>query len=178
MIRKKKKYSRPRQIFEKERIEEENVYVKKYGLKNKKEVWKTLAKVTYYRHRAKDLAKKPVEEQEVFFNKLRALGLKVESISDVLGLKIENLFERRLPTVVVKKGLADTVKQARQMVVHKLVRIDGKAINSPSYLVPVAEESMITVKKKVKKAAEKVKEEAAESTEEQAEEISEENESE
>lgn len=151
MIRKKKKYVRPRQIFEAERIKEENALVKKYGLKNKLEIWKALAKVNYYRGRAKELAKLPIEEQEVFLNKLKVLGLKVENMADVLGLKVEDILERRLSTVVMKKKLASAAKGARQMVVHKKILIGGKVVSSPSYLIPVAQEGLISVKKKDRK---------------------------
>lgn len=151
MIRKKKLYQRPRQIFEKERINEENKLVETYALKNKKEIWKTLAKVNYYRGRAKALAKKPLEEQEVLLNKLKALGLNTNTTTEVLGLKVEDILRRRLPTIITKRKLAHTVKQARQMVVHKKVLIDGKAVSVPSYLVPLSEESQITIKKKERK---------------------------
>ena len=63
MIRKRKMFARPKKAYEKTRITEENVLVEKYGLKNKREIWKTIAKIKYYRQRAKDLAKKTDEEQ-------------------------------------------------------------------------------------------------------------------
>lgn len=152
MIRKKNRYSRPKKAFELSRIKEENILLKKYALKNKLEVWKSMAKVDYFRRRAKALAKAPLEEQQVLFNKLNALGLKADSIADVLALKIENLLERRLPTIIFKKGIAKTTQEARQMVVHKRILIDNKVINIPSYLVSLAEESSITLKKSNKPA--------------------------
>jgi small subunit ribosomal protein S4 len=162
MIRKKKNYSRPRKPFEKERINDENVLVQQYGLKNKKEIWRTLAKVNYYRGRAKSLATAPLEEQNVLFSKLQAIGLKVDSIADVLDLKVENLLERRLPTLVSNQKLASTAKQARQMVTHKRVFIEGKVVNSPSYIVKVDEEKKITVKsQKAPKPKTEVKEEVS-----------------
>ncbi len=151
MIRKKKRYSRPKKAFEISRIKEENALLKKYALKSKLEVWKSIAKVDYFRRRAKALAKSPIEEQQVLFNKLKALGLNTNMIADVLALKIENLLERRLPTIVFKKNLAKSPQEARQMVVHKRILIDNKVINVPSYLVSVAEEGLITLKKKAKK---------------------------
>lgn len=151
MIRKKKLYVRPKKLYEKSRIDEENLLVKKYGLKNKREIWKASAKINYYRSRAKDLAKLSLDEQKVLFNKLTGLGIRVDSIADVLALQIENLLERRLPSVIARKGLAKTPQQARQMVVHKNVVIDGKVVNTPSYIVPVAEEDKITIKLKQKK---------------------------
>ena len=181
MIRKKKNYSRPKRRFEKSRIEEENKLVMKYGLKNKKEIWKTLAKVNYYRSRAKALARSSLEDQEVLFNKLKAIGLNTGSIADVLDLKVEDLLERRLPTIVAKKGIAETVKQARQMVVHKKILVGGNVVNSPSYVVQVSLESTINVKKKAKKPKVEKKEEPAEEeapkeekVEEKAEEVKEE----
>jgi len=160
MIKKKNKYSRPRKPYEASRIKEENVLLEKYGLKNKREIWKTIAKVNYFRKRAMDLAKSSQEEQEVLFNKLRGLGLKVNAIADVLALNPEALLQRRLPTVVQKKGFAKTIKEARQMVAHKRVKIHGKVIDSPSYLVYLSEEDNISIKKsknKPKPAKEEVK---------------------
>ena len=145
MIRKKKRFSRPRKPFESARIKNEDALVIQFGLKNKKEIWKTQAKVDYFRSRAKALAKSSLEDQEVLFSKLRAIGLKVNSIADVLGLKVEDLLNRRLPTVLVKKGLAAKPKQARQFVTHKKVLINNQVIDSPSYLVPTEHESSIKV---------------------------------
>ena len=151
MIRKKKLYVRPKKLYERARIDEENVLKKRYALKNKREIWKASAKINYYRSRAKDLARLPIEEQKVLFNKLNALGIKVDSIADVLALKIENLLQRRLPSVIARKGILKTPQQARQMVVHKNVMIDNKVVNTPSYIVPIAEENLISLRVKAKK---------------------------
>ena len=51
--------------------------------------------------------------------------------------------ERRLQTIVMKKGLARTIKQARQMITHKHIIVGNKVIPSPSYLVTVDDESRI-----------------------------------
>jgi len=147
MIRKKKRYVRPKKLYEKARIEEENKLMEQYGLKNKREIWKTLAKVSYFRRRAKSLAKASPEEQEILFEKLRRLGLKTNAIADVLALTIEKILQRRLPTIVAQRKLANTVRQARQFVVHKKVLINGRVVSVPSYLVPVDEEEKITIKR-------------------------------
>lgn len=149
--------------FQSERIKEENELRKKYGLKNKTEIWKTKAKVDYYRGRGKALAQAPLEEQEVLFRKLRAIGLNVNNISEVLGLQIENVLDRRLSTIVAKKKLANTVRQGRQMITHKKILVDGKVVSAPSYLVPVTLEGKISVKVKQKKP--KAKPAAEENTE-------------
>lgn len=164
MIRKKKQYSRPRRLYESGRIAEENILVKKYALKSKREIWKTLAKINYFRNRAMALAKESAEEQEILIRKLQAIGLSVKSIADILGLKVEDVLKRRLPSVVHAQKLATTAKQARQMITHKLILVGGKVVSSPSYLVPVALEKEITVKLKNRKS--KAKEETATGAEE------------
>ena len=157
MIKKKKLHSRPKKAFELARIKEENALVKKYGLKNKREVWKTLAKINYFRRRAKELVSSP-EEQSVFLNKLKILGLNTESTADVLGLKPENLLERRLPTIVAKKEMATTPQHARQLVVHKKVLIGGNTVSAPSYIVKTTEENDISLKASKKPKAKKADE--------------------
>ena len=145
MIRKKKLFVRPKKLYQAGRIKEENALAEKYGLKNKREIWKSLAKIKYYRDRAKALTKAPSEEQKIFFAKLQRIGLKAETIADVLALNIEDLLQRRLPSIVAKKGLATTPQHARQMVVHKKVSIAGKTVNIPSYIVALDEEHTIIV---------------------------------
>ena len=55
MIRKKKKFDWPKKLYDKPRIDAENKIVSQYGLKNKREIWKTEAKIKYFRSRAKKL---------------------------------------------------------------------------------------------------------------------------
>lgn len=146
MIRKRKLFSRPRKAYEKSRILDENKILKKYGLKSKREIWKTKAKIDYLRGRAKALAKSSGEEQEVLFGKLRYLGLNINSIADVLALKTEDLLERRLATIVAKKGLATTPQQARQMIGHKRILIDNNVVSIPSFIVSVDQEKKVSLK--------------------------------
>ena len=162
MIRKNKKFVRPKKLYQAGRIKEENALLEKYALKNKREVWKTLAKVNYYRSRAKALVRAPQEEQQTFFAKLQRIGLKAETISDVLALKIDDLLQRRLPSIVAKKKLATTPQHARQMVIHKKVTISGKIVNIPSYIVSVDEENNIVVAPPKKPATSKKPAEPAE----------------
>lgn len=119
--------------------------MERFALKNKREIWKTQAKVSYFRQRAKDLARTEPAEQEVLFKKLQTLGLATKTIADVLALRAEDLLQRRLPTVIFKKGYAQTPQQARQLVTHRKVSVNGVIVTIPSYLVHVAEESTIKV---------------------------------
>lgn len=146
MQRKHKKFSRPRKLYDKPRILDENKLVERYGLKNKTEIWKSEAKVKYFRNRAKALITADSEEQKAFFDRLNEIGIEVNSIADVLALNKENILKRRLSTVLVDKGIATKPKQARQMIAHKRITIDGRVVNSPSYLVKVEEEKSINLK--------------------------------
>ncbi len=170
--RKRKLFNRPKKPFDRTRMDEENVLVKRYGLKNKREIWKAKTAVSKLRKRAKELIGKEIEGQQSFFDKLIKMGIVVRDVSDVLALTEENLFERRLQTVLFKKKMANTVKGARQLIVHKNVLVDGKVVNIPSFIVTKDLEDKISLKeKKVKvKKEEVVEAPAEESVEEKAEE--------
>ncbi len=148
--RKRKKYKKPKRIFSRERIEEENNLVKKYGLKNKREIWKAEARIDKIRKRAKSLLTKSEENKKIFIEKLKKQGFAVESIADILALNKEDYLKRRLQSVVVRKKLASTPKHARQLIVHKHIAINGKIVNKPSYLVKIDEEDKISLIKKSK----------------------------
>jgi len=156
MKRKHKQYSRPKRPFDKERLMEEEKIKKEFGLKNKKEIWRTEAKIKSMREKAKKLISAKPEDQKALFDRLKKIGLNVNSIADVLGLEKRDYLKRRLQTIVADKKLAPTAKTARQMITHKKILVDGNAINSPSYIVPVELENKIRVKKKIKKSPEPV----------------------
>ena len=151
MKRKHKTYSRPKRPFEKARILEEEEIKKEYGLKNKTEIWKAEAKVKLMREKAKNLISASPEEKNAFFERLNKLGFNVRSLGDVLSLDKKNYLNRRLQTILVEKKFANTPRNARQLIVHKKVLIDGRSINAPSYIVPVEFESKISLKHKIKK---------------------------
>ena len=157
MKRKHKLYSRPKRPFEKTRIEEEGKIKKDFGLKNKKEIWKAEAKVSEMRNKAKKLIPANPEEQKILFNKLKKIGLKVNSIGDVLSLDKKDYLNRRLQTIVHKKGLASTPKAARQLIIHKKILVNEKAVSIPSYIVPVEFEEKITSKQAIVKSKKKEK---------------------
>ena len=144
--KKRRAYSKPRQLFDRTRIDQENIMTRKYGLKNKKEIWKAKSLVSKFRRRAKVLISKDIEEQQQFFDKLNKLGLKVTSISDVLALTENHLLDRRLQTFVNKRDLSNTPKQARQLITHKHVVVDGSIVNIPSFWVTSYLEDKIEIK--------------------------------
>lgn len=148
----KKKYYRPLKPYNKKRIDEEAQIITKYGLKNKREIWKAEKYVGDIRDQAKKLILNS-EGQEKLFNRLLKYGLIKEnaSIDDILDLTKEAILDRRLQTIVLKKGLAKTPREARQLIVHRKIRINQRIVTIPSYLVKILEENKIKlVEKKVK----------------------------
>jgi len=157
MKRKHKGYSKPKRPFDKVRIDEEAKIKKDFGLKNKKEIWNAEAKIKKFREKAKKLIGSSEKEQHLLFERMKKIGLKVNSIADVLSLDKKDYLERRLQTIVAKKRISPKISGARQLITHKKILVDGKIINIPSYIVPIELENKIELKKKIKK--EKSKEE-------------------
>ena len=75
-LRKKKLYNKPKRSYDKPRIEEENVLVKKYGLKNKREIWRADFAIGKIRNIAKELIKASPEEQQEFIDRQKAKGMR------------------------------------------------------------------------------------------------------
>jgi small subunit ribosomal protein S4 len=144
--RKTKKYRRPRKIYDKSIIKEENDLIKKYGLKTRREVWKADFAISRIRNIAKDLITADDKSKEEFVSRQKEKGFNVNSIADVLGLDKEDYLKRRLQTLIVSMRLARTHKQARQFITHKHVTIDNKIINSPSHLTTLKEEKLLQLK--------------------------------
>lgn len=145
----RRKYSRPKKRWEKERIEDEKVLLEEYGLKNKKEIWKMESILKNFALQAKKLI--PLQtnqasiEKSQLFKKLSLYGLVAETakLEDVLAITLKDILERRLQTLVYRKNLARSIKQARQFIVHKHIMVGDSEITAPSYLVLKQEEPLI-----------------------------------
>jgi len=146
----RKKYETPRHPWQASRILAEKPLIKDYGLKNKKEIWKAQSLLRKFTNQAKLLSAIKTEhqkrEKEQLINRLVKLGLlkQGQDREDVLDLNVRNILDRRLQTLMVKKGLVLTPKQARQFIVHGHVMINNQKITVPSYLVNINEEDKIT----------------------------------
>ncbi len=81
----------------------------------------------------------------------RNLFEKAERTAGKTGENLLVLLERRLDTIVQRSGFASSRPQARQLVLHGHVRVNGRKVNIPSYLVNVNDE--ITLKDKMKENA-------------------------
>jgi small subunit ribosomal protein S4 len=155
MKRSRKKYERPKKLWDRERIEKEKELLKKFGLRTKKEIWKSEALLRKYRRMARELAaKRDKEREKKLMEKLRRIGVLSEgaALDDVLALSTENFLERRLQTFIQRRGLVNTVKQARQLIVHGHVKVGGRKVFYPGYLVSKDEEDKIEIARVVQKS--------------------------
>ena len=73
---------------------------------------------------------------------------KADRMPGQTGENLMVLLESRLDNVVFRMGLARTRREARQIVDHKHVLVNGKQVNIPSYLVKAGD--TIEIKEKVK----------------------------
>jgi small subunit ribosomal protein S4 len=154
MKKSRKKYEKPVRKWDKARIEKERELLKKFGLRRKKEIWRAEALLRKFRRLARKLLATPNKEMEkILIKKLVSFGILKENsnINDVLRLSVEDILKRRLQTIVAEKGLANSIKQARQFITHGKVKIGERKITYPSYLVRVEEEDKIQVENTQKK---------------------------
>jgi len=63
-------------------------------------------------------------------------------------LSVKDVLNRRLQSIVYRKGFARSAKQARQFIVHRHVIINDKEMTVPGYLVSLAEEHGVSFKTK------------------------------
>ena len=73
---------------------------------------------------------------------------KAKQMSGMTGDNLMVLLESRLDNVVFRLGFARTRKEARQIVDHKFVTVNGKVVNIPSYLVKAGDVVEIKESKK------------------------------
>ncbi|MGC9111842.1 30S ribosomal protein S4 [Acidilobus sp.] len=145
------KWLTPGHPWIKDRLQHELELIGKYGLRNKREVWIAESIVRNFRLRARSLLALPEQERSIaaknLLDTLYRMGLvgKDAVLDDVLGLTAENVLERRLQTLVYRKGLARTIYQARQLVTHGHIAINGRRVTSPGYIVPRDEEDRIEI---------------------------------
>ncbi|RLI22344.1 30S ribosomal protein S4 [Candidatus Bathyarchaeota archaeon] len=146
----RKKYEATKFTWRTDVLQEELKLLGQYGLRNKRELWRHKTTLSKFRGIARSLLGKSVEEREKMekelLTKLKKLGILRETavLDDVLDLGIEDILERRLQTIVFRKGLAKSIHQARQLITHGHIAIGNRRVTVPSYLVAKEEENQIT----------------------------------
>ncbi len=142
----KRTYDSPVKAWQKERLIEERKLMSDYGLKSKRELWKVQTKLRRFRREARRLTATIEERQgNEFLKKLNMLGLIEEksALDDVLDLEIYSLLNRRLQTLTFKKGLAQSIKEARQLIIHGHIYVENNKVDVPSYIVKRSEEDAL-----------------------------------
>jgi small subunit ribosomal protein S4 len=148
----RKRYETPMHPWKESRIKTEREMIKKYGLKNHKEVWKAKTYLGKHREQARELlaklgtaspqAKKESDQLLLHLSRMGIVSMGA-SLDDVLALDTESVLSRRLQTLVYLKGFSSTPYQARQLISHGHVAVSGRKVTIPSYMVAKDEESKI-----------------------------------
>jgi small subunit ribosomal protein S4 len=73
---------------------------------------------------------------------------KAQKTSGITGENLLRLLEFRLDNIIFRMGFARTRREARQIVSHKLILVNGKRVNIPSYQVKVGDEIRVRDKSK------------------------------
>jgi len=147
----RKKYESPFKPFDKKLLEEELRLVGKYGLKNKRELRRFATELKRIRDVARASFGMPEEKRKKIINqlinKLYRIGVldKEATVDDILKLTVEDLLRRRLQTIVYEKGLAKTIYQARQLIVHGHIVIGDRVVDRPNKIVTRDEEDKVAI---------------------------------
>jgi small subunit ribosomal protein S4 len=145
----RKKYDTPRFPWRTDIMQGELKLIGEYGLRNKHELWRQETMLSKFRGIARTLIGETPEErkkmEDELLVRLKKIGILDETsvLDNVLDLTIEDVLERRLQTIVLRKGLAKTMQQSRQLIGHGHITIGTRRVTTPSYIVPKTEEAQI-----------------------------------
>ncbi|MCQ2070334.1 MAG: 30S ribosomal protein S4 [archaeon] len=150
----RKSYDTPSHPWQGERIKAENEVVRQFGLKNKTEVWKADTQLRNFRKQSRDLqarlragdAQAKIEADALIAkcSRMGILPVTGGDLNAILVLKNEDILSRRLQTIVFQKGLATTVRQARQLINHGHIFVNGHKVTVPGYIVLREEEGSVS----------------------------------
>lgn len=142
-------------MFEKERIDSEVKLCGEYGLKNKREIWRTQLVLSNLRKRARDLLtldehdERRIFEGNALLKRMFKFGLlskeKENGLDYVLAVTQHKMFERRLQTRVFKLKIARSIHHARVLIKGRHIAVAGKIVDVPSFMVTVDNENKITL---------------------------------
>jgi small subunit ribosomal protein S4 len=149
--RPRRTFTKPRSPWRSDQLAQELYLLGIYGLRNKRELWKAQTELSGIRKQARRLlaASELVrnrEEQKLIQSLLRK-GLVGQGVTldEVLTLSVEDMLSRRLQTIVYRNGGAVSPMQARQLIVHRHVKIGTRIVSVPGYPVKAEEERSIQI---------------------------------
>ena len=73
---------------------------------------------------------------------------KADNMKGMTGENLMTLLERRLDSVIFRMGFARTRREARQIVGHKHITVNGNVVNIPSYLIKAGDVIALSEKAK------------------------------
>jgi len=155
------KFSRPKtqtptHPWKQARIEEEHALKEKYGLKKiggMRRIWREKSALRRHRNQAMKLIGKVdaseghfAKEKEQLLSSLTRKGLVGHDadIGDVLEINVEHMLARRLQSVVYYRGLAPSMRAARNLIVHGHICVGGQRMTVPGYHVLKEEEDDVS----------------------------------
>ena len=142
-------WQRPKRPLNYDLIMDELKTLGTFGLKTKRELWKTQTELSRVRLQARSLLALRQDERErkepILMQSLSKIGLVNEdsTLDDVLNLQVTDLLSRRLQTIAQRKLYFKTPYQARQAIVHGHIMIGDSVVTIPSYIVKTEEEAKI-----------------------------------
>lgn len=147
----RKQYSRPRSPWRADQLAQELYLLGTFGLRNKRELWKAETRLSSVRKQARILLAATqtvrLREEKKLLDSLRRRGFigDAATLDDILSLTVEDVLQRRLQSMVFKKGMALSPLHSRQLIVHGHVSVGGRVVTVPGYEVEGREENRITV---------------------------------
>ncbi len=145
----RRQYETPKKLWEHKRIDEDKGLCDEFGLKNSRELWRMRTTLRKTRREARRLLSKKGKNLEERAERLlkRARSFLVNNptctLDDILTLNIRDILSRRLQSIVFKKRFGQTMRQARQLIVHGHIAVNGAKVSAPSYIVKFAEENTV-----------------------------------
>ena len=154
------KFSRPRtqtptHPWKQARIDEEHDLKERYGLKKvggMREIWREKSALRRHRNQAMKLIGRVdsteghyAKEKEQLLDSLTKKGLLQTGadVGDVLEINVEHMLSRRLQSVVYYKGLAPSMRAARNLIIHGHICIGDQRMTVPGYHVLKEEEDSL-----------------------------------
>lgn len=151
-----KNTTNPKRPFEKERLDSELLLIGKYGLKNKREVWRTQYILARIRKAARELLTlEPDDPRRIFegqalvdrMMRIGVLSKEQAQLDYVLGLTTQQFLDRRLQTIVQSNHFSKSIHQARSLIFQKKIALNkggrNQIINIPSFIVRKENETKI-----------------------------------
>ena len=145
----------PTHPWKQARIDEEHDLKERYGLKKvggMREIWREKSALRRHRNQAMKLIGRVdsteghyAKEREQLLNSLTKKGLLQTGadVGDVLEINVEHMLSRRLQSVVYYKGLAPSMRAARNLIVHGHICIGDQRMTVPGYHVLKEEEDSL-----------------------------------